>query len=147
MTLVKFNNPLIDSPFMSLAKRFFDNDFDYTPMYENRRYSGLSNIKENDNEYIIELSAPGLKKEDLKIELDDNVLRISSDIEDTKEENKDGYYRKEFYKSSFQRNFNIPDTVKKENISASMSDGILNVTLPKIKEEEKKPESIQITIK
>lgn len=137
----------MDSPFMNLAKRFFDNDFDYFPTYESKRNSGLSNIKENENEYVVELSAPGLKKEDVKIEIENDVLRISSDVEDTKEENNNGYYRKEFYKSSFQRNFTLPENVKKEDISASMTDGILNVIIPKMKEEEKKPESIQITIK
>lgn len=147
MTLVKFNNNLMDSPFYNLAKRFFDNDFDYLPTYEGRRNSGLSNIKETENEYVVELTAPGLKKEDVKIEIENDVLKISSDIEDSKEENNNGYYRKEFYKSSFQRNFTLPENVKKEEISASMTDGILNVVIPKIKEEEKKPENIQITIK
>ncbi len=136
----------VSNPFLEMAKRFFDDDFDYyPPVFETRRNGGLSNVSENEKEYTIEISAPGLKKEDIKIDLDDNVLRISSEIEDKKEEKSEGYYRREFCKSSFQRSFTLPRLVDKENISASMSDGILNLTIPKIKEEKK--ESIKISIK
>lgn len=136
----------IDRPFFDLARKFFDNDFNYFPLFEGRNNGGLSNILENDDEFSIEISAPGLKKEDIKIELDNDILRISSDIEDSKEEKNDEYCRREFYKSSFERSFTVPKIVDKNSISASMTDGILNVKIPKLKE-EKKPESIQITIK
>ena len=113
------------TPFLEMAKKFFDNDFDYYPsVFETRRNSGLSNVSENEQEYTIEMTAPGLKKE----------------------ENNDGYYRREFYKSSFQRNFNLPKLVDKENISATMADGILTLTIPKIKEEERK-DVLKISIK
>lgn len=134
----------IDSPFMDFARKFFDNDFNYLPAFESRK-SGLSNISENENEYLIELSAPGLKKEDIKIELENDVLKISSDFQDQKEEKNDGYYRREFYRSSFERNFTVPKNVSRNDISATMVDGILNVTIPKNKEE--KPENVKITIK
>lgn len=136
-----------DSPFLNLAKRFFDNDFDYFPTLESRSNLGLSNISETENEFLIELSTPGLNKEDVKIELNGDVLKISSDFEDTKEENNDGYYRREFRKSSFERNFTIPKNGNKEEISANMENGILNVSIPKLKEEEKKNQGIKISIK
>jgi len=136
-----------DSPFLEMATKFFDNDFTYfSPFTESRRYNGLSNVSENDNEYAIEISAPGLKKEDIKIELENDILKISSEVEDDKEEKNDGYYRREFHKSNFERNFTIPKSVNREEISASMTDGILTVSIPKIKE-EKKTESIKISIK
>ena len=135
----------IDKPFFNLAKRFFDNDFDYFPFFENRN-GGLSNIMDKENEFLIEISAPGLKKEDIKIELDNDILRISSTIEDQKEENNDGYCRREFYKSSFERSFTVPKIADKNNISATMTDGILSVSVPKLKE-EKKPDNIEIKIK
>lgn len=134
------------NPFLEMARKFFDDDFDYYPsIFETRRNSGLSNVSENEKEYKIEISAPGLKKEDIKIDLDDNILRISSEIEDKKEEKHDGYYRREFCKSSFQRSFTLPRLVDKENISATMEDGILNLTIPKTKEEKK--DTIKISIK
>ena len=136
----------IESPFMGLAKKFFDNDFNYIPFFEGKNNGGLSNIIDNENEYLIELSAPGLKKEDIKIELDDDILRISSGMEDVKEETNDGYYKREFYKSRFERSFTIPKIANKNEISASMEDGILIVTILKLKE-DKKSENVQIKIK
>lgn len=136
-----------ESPFFDLAKKFFNNDdFDFYPSFETRRNSGLSNISENENEYVVEISAPGLKKEDIKIELENDILKISSDFEDQKEEKNDGYYRREFCRSSFERSFTLPKIVDKENISASMENGILSVSIPKLKEEKKK-DSLKITIK
>lgn len=134
------------SPFMDLAKRFFDDDFVIYPSIFETKRSGLSNISENENEYVIEIAAPGLKKDDIKIELENDILKISSEVEDKKEENNGNYYRKEFYKSSFERRFTVPKSVNKEAISASMENGILNVNIPKLKEEEKK-NSLTITIK
>jgi len=134
-----------ENPFLDLARKFFDNEFEYLPssLFKN---SGLSNISENENEYLIELTAPGLKKEDIKIELENEVLKISSSVEDNKEEKNENYHRREFYKSSFDRNFSIPKGVNKDEITATMTDGILIVEIPKLKEEKKK-ENIQITIK
>ena len=135
------------NPFLEMAKKFFDNDFDYYPsVFETRRNGGLSNVSENEKEYKIEMTAPGLKKEDIMIDVEDNVLKIASNVEDQKEEENDGYYRREFYKSSFQRNFNLPKLVDKESISATMTDGILSVSIPKIKEEERK-DTLRISIK
>lgn len=135
----------IDRPFLDFAKRFFDNDFSYVPFFENRNNGGLSNILDKENEYLIELSAPGLKKEDIKIELDNDILRISSNSENEKEESNDGYYRREFYKSSFERSFTVPKIADKNGISATMTDGILTVSIPKLKEEKK--DNIEIKIK
>jgi len=139
-----YNLMKTDTPFLNLAKKFFDNEFEYIPAFE-RRNNGLSNVLEKENEYQIELSAPGLKKEDIKIELENDVLKISSNFEDQKEEKNDGYYRREFYKSSFERNFTLPKIANKNEISAQMENGILIVSIPKLKEE--KTENIKISIK
>ena len=136
------------SPFLDFAREFWNDDlYLYTaPFFESKRGGGLSNVAENDNEYIVEISAPGLKKEDIKIELENDVLKISSNVEDQKEEKNEGYYRREFYKSSFERSFAMPKNADKNAVSAVMENGILNVTIPKIKEDPKK-ESVKITIK
>ena len=136
----------VNNPFMDLARKFFDDDFDYFPTFEGKKQNGLSNIKENENEYLIDIVAPGVKKDDIKIEIENDILKISSNVEDSKEEKAENYYRKEFFKSSFERNFTLSKNADKENISASMTDGILNVVIPKIKEEKMK-ENIKITIK
>ena len=144
--VIMYNLSKIDRPFLDLAKKFFnDDEFFYFPTFGINKNMGLSNVLEKENEYQIEISAPGFKKEDIKIELENDILKISSAYEDQKEEKQEGYYRKEFSKSSFERSFTVPKTANKNEISASMEDGILTVTIPK--QEEKKTESVKITIK
>lgn len=135
-----------NTPFFDFAKRFFDNDFDYVPFFGRNNGTGLSNILEKENEYQVELSAPGFKKDDIKIELENDMMKISSSVEDNKEETNEGFYRREFYKSSFERSFTIPKNANKEEISATLIDGILKVSIPKLKKEEIK-ENIKIQIK
>jgi HSP20 family protein len=95
------------------------------------------NIKDTEIEFIIELAAPGMNKEDFSIELEKGVLIISTEKKETLEENEtdDGYFRKEFNYQSFQRRFRMPENVVNvEKIEANYKDGILNVRLPKMKE-------------
>jgi len=95
------------------------------------------NIIENDKEYRIELAAPGLSKEDMKIDLNDNLLTLSSEKQDVKEESNDEYWKREFGYSSFKRSFTIPETVNTDTITAEYRNGILDVHIPK------KPEAVQ----
>lgn len=101
------------------------------------------NIAENDNDYRIEVAAPGLKKDDINIDLDENVLTISSEQEDKKEENEENYTRKEFSYCSFKRSFVLPDNVNADKIEAHHKDGVLEINIPK---EEQKKLSKQIKI-
>jgi HSP20 family protein len=98
------------------------------------------NIKETEDSIFIEVAAPGLKKDDFKINLDQNRLSISSERKEEKDEQNDHYTRKEFYYQSFQRYFNVPvETIDGDKISAYYSDGILNISLPKREEVKPKP--------
>jgi HSP20 family protein len=96
------------------------------------------NIKENEKSFMLELAVPGMDKKDLKIDINEDVLTISSESKNETEEEKDGYKRKEFSYSSFCRSFFIPENVNREKIVASYKDGILNVELPKMEEEKSK---------
>jgi len=90
------------------------------------------NLKETETKLEIELAAPGLKKEDFKIEVDNNMLIISAEKEEKKESSKkDDYVRKEFNYQSFYRSFNLPDYADENKIEATYKDGILNVTIDK----------------
>ncbi|MBK8883484.1 MAG: Hsp20/alpha crystallin family protein [Bacteroidales bacterium] len=114
-------------------------DEDFFPALHNRANSMPSvNIKENDKQYSLELAVPGMEKKDLKIDINEDVLTISSESKNETEENKDGYKRKEFSYSSFCRSFYIPENVNREKIDASYKDGILTVGLPKQEEEKSK---------
>ena len=109
---------------------FFDDDF--FPVFQNRTSSMPAiNIREDEKNYILELAVPGIDKKDLKIDINEDVLTISSETKIETEENKDGYKRKEFSYSSFCRSFYIPENVNRDNIEANYKDGILTVGLPK----------------
>ena len=90
-----------------------------------------ANVKETAKEYLIELAAPGLERKDFKVEITDHTLNISSEKKEEKKEEKDGYSRKEFSYSSFNRSFSLPDNVKEGGIDAKYQNGILKIVLPK----------------
>lgn len=105
------------------------------------------NIRETSENYEVEMAAPGMKKEDFKVELDGNHLTISSE-KSTENESRDGekYTRQEFSYQSFQRTFQLPkEVVDTENIEARYENGVLHLVIPK-KEEAKvrPPKMIQI---
>ena len=103
------------------------------------------NICETDNEYDIELAAPGLKKEDFKISQDGNVLNVSVEkqTESTSENKK--YNKREYSYTSFIRSFTLPDTADDSNIEAEYNDGVLRIKVAK--KEEAKMLSREISIK
>jgi HSP20 family protein len=95
------------------------------------------NIMESENHYKVSLAAPGLKKSDFKINLEGNMLTISSEKEESKDEQDARYTRKEYSYSSFRRSFTMPEEVSPDKIEATYVDGVLRLTLPK-KENAKK---------
>ncbi|MBE0660945.1 MAG: Hsp20/alpha crystallin family protein [Bacteroidales bacterium] len=97
------------------------------------------NIVEGKNDFRIEVAAPGLEKKDFKINLENNVLTISSEKEVKDEQADDKYMRREFSYSSFQRSFALPNTVEAEKINANYKNGVLNLVIPKKEEAKEKP--------
>ncbi|WP_276372790.1 Hsp20/alpha crystallin family protein [Chryseolinea sp. H1M3-3] len=135
----------------SLLNDFFTDDW-FNSSLANWRPAGATlpavNVMETNEDFRIEVAAPGMKRDDFKVELDNNLLVISSELEDSKEEvDKNGKYtRKEFSYQSFQRSFSLPENkVEGGKITAKYSDGILHVTVPK-KEEAKVKPARQITV-
>jgi len=93
------------------------------------------NIKETNQFYAVSLVAPGLKKEDFAIELDNGLLTISYEAKtETTEQGEGKFTRKEFTQTSFKRSFTLPETINEEEINAIYADGILTLTLPKKEE-------------
>jgi HSP20 family protein len=147
--LVKRNGftPLVNT----LFDDFFSKDvFDWTDKNFTALGSNLPsvNLKETDNKLIVDLAAPGMKKEDFKIEIDNNVLMISSEKEEEKEESrkKDNYYRREFNYQSFCRSFVLPEYIDENKVEASYKDGILHIDIAK-KEGGKKKNHKTISVK
>ncbi|HUB60899.1 MAG TPA: Hsp20/alpha crystallin family protein [Puia sp.] len=104
------------------------------------------NIVENKDNYEVSLAAPGMKKDDFKIDIDANTLTISAEKEEKKEEKEERYTRKEFNYTSFSRSFSLPDWVNKDKVDASYENGLLKLVLPKT-EEAKRIASRHITVK
>jgi HSP20 family protein len=105
------------------------------------------NIDEHDDDIVIEVAAPGMRKNDFKLEIEDNQLRISYEKERKQEEGKknSNQWRREFSYQSFERNFSLPAMVDSEKIQATYTDGILKITVPKKEEARRKPaRSIEI---
>ncbi len=91
------------------------------------------NIREHENGFEIHLAAPGVKKENFKVNLEQNVLTISSEntVENEEKDNNGGFTRREFNYSAFSRSFTLPEMVDPEKIEASYTDGILKINVPK----------------
>lgn len=89
------------------------------------------NIKETDKTFEIEVAAPGYKKEDFKVDIDNGMLTISAENKNEAEESKENYTRREFSYSSFSRSFTLPETVKQEDVKAKYENGLLHMTLQK----------------
>ena len=104
------------------------------------------NITENKDQYMVSLAVPGMKKDDFKIDVEGNMLTISSEKEESKEEKDKKFTRKEYSYSSFSRSFTLPEEVNKEKIEAKYEEGVLKLMLPR-KEEAKKPSAKQIAVK
>ena len=151
MSLVKRNKNLLPS-----FSRIWDDDDFFNRSLTNWGLSNFSdagstlpavNIRETEDSYEVEMAAPGMNKEDFKIELDNNLLTISSEKTEEHEDNgKEKYSRKEFSYQSFQRSFNLPkEVVDEEKIEAHYKNGVLHLTIPKKEQaKQKPPRKIQI---
>jgi HSP20 family protein len=140
MALVKFRNK---DMFPSIFNDFFDRDlFDLTNSSLTNSTLPAVNIKESKEDYLVEVAAPGMNKEDFKIELENNFLVISSENEDKKEEEGKEFTRREFSYQSFKRSFSLPKTIDDGKIKANYKDGVLKITLPKKEEAKEKPKKL-----
>lgn len=140
MTLIK-RNPALNFP--SIFEEFLKPDF-FGGMQNFTGNVPAVNILENDTNFMVELAAPGLKKEDFVVEVDQQVLTISAEVKNEVNETSENgkYSRREFSYQSFKRSFNLPETVNEEQIAASYENGVLKVMLPKKEEVLPKPKKL-----
>lgn len=146
-TLVKTNRH--NHPSNLFFDDFFGKDFFNFPAVERKAETTVPavNVKETENSFIVEAAIPGVKKENVKVELNENVLSISSETKNEANESNDKYTRKEYSYSSFKRSFTIDeDAINTETIDAKFADGILSIVLPKkeAKEPEQKIKTINV---
>lgn len=123
-----------------LVDEFFNGDiFPRFFEVESRHTMPAVNIVEGKEDYRIEVAAPGLSRDDFRINLENNILSVSSEKEEKTEEKDEKVMRKEFNYYSFCRSFSLPQTVNSEKIKATHKDGILNIVVPKRDEAKEKP--------
>lgn len=155
MTLIKWNNGSKSTPSLNTRSFFdaFNYPFESVKLLHNLLDDDLGitgsnigrtlpaiNIADTADAITIDVAAPGMKKNNFGIEFNDNKLRISYKHESNKEANEQkNVWRREYHFESFERTFNLPETIDGEKISATYEDGILKISVPKKEEAKKKP--------
>jgi len=102
------------------------------------------NTREGEFAYHVEVDLPGVKKEDIEISVEKNIVTLSGERNTSKELKKDDYYKVESQYGKFERSFSLPENTDVENIRAETTDGVLEVIIPKLEIEDKKPKKIEI---
>jgi HSP20 family protein len=140
MTLMKRNE--IFPAWSRFFNDFFDKDLlDWTDKHFSNTNTTLPsvNIKESENGFQVEMAVPGMLKDDFKINLENNILCISSEKKTENEKTEGSYSRKEFSYQSFSRSFALPLSADEGNIKAKYENGILMIEIPKREEAKPKP--------
>lgn len=112
--------------------------------FDNADWAPSVDVSEDENEYLVKAELPEVKKEDVKVTVENGTLRITGERKFEKETKERKYHRIERAYGSFERYFAIPENTKAENLTAEYKDGILNVHLPKV--EQPKPKSVEVKV-
>ncbi|HOV21365.1 MAG TPA: Hsp20/alpha crystallin family protein [bacterium] len=126
--------------FDRLVDRIFNRDLD---LWEGGRVPAIDVYEEGDN-IIVKAEIPGVKKEDISVSLNGDILTISGKSQEEKEVKKENFYRKEIRSGTFSRSLTLPAQIDKDKVKASYKDGVLQLTLPKSPEEKKKEVKIKV---
>ena len=126
------------SRFNSLLSEFDDKESSLSG------FTPTVNTREGEFAYHVDADLPGVKKENIKIDVKDNILTISGERHHKEEVKEEDYHRIETSFGKFERNFTLPKGSDTENISASNKDGVLEVVIPKLKSETEKTKSIEV---
>lgn len=142
MSLTKFNKrtvPMLGSRVFNLMDT---DDFFNAPFWKGDLDEPAMNVKETKTGYEVELAAPGFDKKDFEVAIKDGCLVVSVEKSNTVEDKEEGYTRKEFSYSSFQKSISLPENVEGEKVKATYKDGILRMDLSKKKESKHKTKKI-----
>ena len=139
-------------PFETLTREFdrmLRRPFDLPAFFEEENadlatWHPRMDVVEKDKEIIVKMDIPGMKQDDIKVTLEDNVLTISGERKFEKDDKKDNYHRVERFYGNFTRSFTLPLTVDSKKINATYKNGVLELVLPK--KEETQPKQINIKI-
>lgn len=145
MLLVRRNNDF------DWLNNWFDDNFFNTPvMAQTTTTAPAVNVKEDNKQYVMEVAVPGLKKEQVNMNIDKDgylTLSIENKNEQKDENKKEHYLRREFSYTSYRQSYALPDNVDADKIEANVADGVLKVVLPKVEKKEEKEDVKHIEVK
>ena len=136
MTLLKYYNP--EFGFNQLSRVFDQLAFEGTPSKAENTFRPETDIVETEKGFIINLSVPGIKKEDVKIELDADILKISGERKKFDSDVTVKYHKLQTAFGKFEVSFKLPQTINKETISAKQEDGVLSINIEKLEKKQNK---------
>ncbi len=154
MAIMKYDNKGMEKPLWSpwaldkTVRQMFDRflavpkDWEF-PLTGGEFFPSVD-ISETPQEYVIRAEIPGMKKEDTKLSIHNNVLTLSGEKKSEARHEDKKYHRVESYYGSFQRSFVLPDAIKADKVSATFKDGVLSVTVPKAEEAKEKTVEIKV---
>ena len=125
----------LNAVFSKLEKAKKDERFDFVPS---------ASTREADDAYFVEIDLPGIAKEEIVIDVDDKLLRISGERKVRTGQKEDDYYKVESRYGRFERRFTLPEDVENDAIEAASQDGVLVVKIPKAQQLERAPKKIEI---
>jgi HSP20 family protein len=133
--------------FSSMVENFFGRDFD---SILDSAWKGTVipavNISQTKDAYKVEVAVPGMKREDFKVEVENDVMTISAESQEEKEDKGKKYTRREYSYNAFSRSFVLPEGVKSDDLKATYKDGVLSIALPKTEVDKKRAVAKQIVI-
>ncbi len=139
MTNIRVKHPAYVPSFFKAMDRFFNDD-----LSNFNEFLPSTNIVEKEKSYALQLSIPGISKDDVKIELDGDMLTISYEKSEEKTEANENYIKREFSTNSFKRSFTVNEGLNVDDITASCENGILNIEIPKKQAKAKEVKTISI---
>jgi len=135
---------------MMLMPKIFDDDFfrdDFFDRKDRMNYNLMkTDIREDENSYLLEVDLPGYSKDDIKIDITDGYLTINAKVEKEDKEDNKNYVRRERFTGEVSRSFYVGDDIKEEEVKASFKNGILTLEVPKLSLEDKKKDKKYIEI-
>lgn len=144
MSLIRWTDSNMFPTINSMFDNFFSDGDGFSKAISKGTSVPAANVVETETNFELELAAPGKQKQDFKVEVDNNVLSISSENEEEKETEEKNYTRKEYSYSSFNRSFTLPENAQEDAIKATYDQGVLKVTIPKKEPSTKVSKSIEV---
>ena len=142
MSLIRYEPASLFDQFNQDLNHFFTRAWPVGTKQELRDWTPAVDIREEDERYVLIADIPGVERKDVEVTLENGVLSIKGERRSEAEETREGFHRKERVHGSFMRQFSLPDTVNAENITATVTDGVLEIGIPK----QTRPEAKKITI-